>query len=103
MEKTANRRPRLSTSKPNIPKPQPGLPFRTIQLPIFNEQYVVERLIDNIMLLDYPKDRFEVHVLDDSTDKTLEITQQKVKAYKAQGFQIEQIRALTVKVLRRGH
>ncbi len=80
---------------PNSPIPQfPNLqlPFVTIQLPIFNERYVVERLIDNIMLLDYPKDRFEVHVLDDSTDETVEITQQKVTSYRAQGFQIEQIR-----------
>ena len=43
-------------------------------------------------MLDYPKDRFEVHVLDDSTDETVEITQQKVTSYRAQGFQIEQIR-----------
>lgn len=84
---------------PNFPlqdlKPQSAIrafPFVTIQLPIFNEQYVVERLIDNIMLLDYPKDRFEVHILDDSTDKTIEITKQKVDEYKALGFQIEQIR-----------
>ncbi|MFQ5448011.1 MAG: cellulose synthase family protein [Saprospiraceae bacterium] len=66
-------------------------PFVTIQLPIFNEMYVVERLVDNIMQLDYPKDRFEVHVLDDSTDETLEITRQKVGEYKSKGFLIEQI------------
>ncbi len=73
-------------------KPKPYLPFVTIQLPVFNEMYVVERLIDNIMQLDYPKDRFEVHVLDDSTDETLDITGNKVAEYKAKGFQIEQIR-----------
>jgi cellulose synthase/poly-beta-1,6-N-acetylglucosamine synthase-like glycosyltransferase len=53
--------------------------------------YVVERLIDNIMKMDYPKDRFEVHVLDDSTDETLEITCRKVAEYQEQGFHIEQI------------
>jgi cellulose synthase/poly-beta-1,6-N-acetylglucosamine synthase-like glycosyltransferase len=68
-----------------------SLPFVTIQLPIFNEMYVVERLIDNIMALDYPKHCFEVHVLDDSTDETVHLTRRKVEAYKAQGFQIEQI------------
>jgi cellulose synthase/poly-beta-1,6-N-acetylglucosamine synthase-like glycosyltransferase len=64
------------------------LPFVTIQLPIFNERYVVERLIDNIVLLDYPKDKFEIHILDDSTDDTLSITQRKVAEYSAKGFQI---------------
>lgn len=64
-------------------------PFVTIQLPIYNERYVVTRLIDNIVKLDYPKDRFEIHVLDDSTDDTLEITRTKVTEYQAQGFQIE--------------
>lgn len=73
-------------------KPYDGImedyPFVTIQLPIFNERYVVERLIDNMVCLDYPKDRFEIHVLDDSTDDTLAITQKKVAEYKAKGFQI---------------
>jgi len=66
-------------------------PFVTIQLPVFNEMYVVDRLVDNIMKLDYPKDRFEVHVLDDSTDETAGITRRKVAEYKAKGFHIEQI------------
>jgi len=65
------------------------LPFVTIQLPIFNERYVVDRLIDNIASFDYPKDRFEIHVLDDSTDDTLQISQKKVDEYKAKGFNIE--------------
>ncbi len=67
------------------------LPFVTIQLPIFNEMYVIERLIDSVMQFDYPKDRFEVQVLDDSIDETVEVTQAKVKEYRAKGFQIEQI------------
>ena len=53
--------------------------------------YVVERLIDNIMQLDYPKECFEVHVLDDSTDDTVGIVRQKVEKYRREGFQIEQI------------
>ena len=64
------------------------LPFITIQLPLYNEKYVVERLIDNIVLLDYPKDRLEIHVLDDSTDDTLNITKRKVEEYKLLGFNI---------------
>ncbi|GAB5550978.1 MAG: glycosyltransferase [Saprospiraceae bacterium] len=66
-------------------------PFVTIQLPIFNEKYVIERLIDQIVKLEYPKDRFEIHILDDSTDETVDIVAQKVAEYKAQGFQIAQI------------
>jgi cellulose synthase/poly-beta-1,6-N-acetylglucosamine synthase-like glycosyltransferase len=68
-----------------------NLPFVTIQLPIFNEMYVVERLIDNIVQFDYPKDKYEIHVLDDSTDETVEITRKKVEESKSKGFNIEQI------------
>ena len=68
-----------------------NVPFVTIQLPIFNELYVTERLIDNITQFDYPKDRFEIHVLDDSTDETLEISRNKVDEYKKKGYNIELI------------
>ncbi|MEL6863323.1 MAG: cellulose synthase family protein [Bacteroidota bacterium] len=70
-------------------KLQDDLPFVTIQLPIFNELYVVDRLIDNIAQFEYPKDKFEIHVLDDSTDETVEISRKKVEQYKALGFNIE--------------
>lgn len=66
-------------------------PFVTIQLPIFNEKYVVERLIDNIVKMDYPKDKFEIHILDDSNDETLEICKRSVVKYQQQGYNIEQI------------
>lgn len=64
------------------------LPFVTIQLPIFNEMYVVERLIDRIVETNYPKDKFEIQVLDDSTDETVEISKRKVAEYQAKGFDI---------------
>ena len=48
------------------------LPRVTVQLPIFNEQYVVERLLESICKLDYPKDKLDIQVLDDSTDETVE-------------------------------
>ncbi|MGA1582356.1 MAG: glycosyltransferase [Saprospiraceae bacterium] len=63
-------------------------PFVTIQLPVFNEQYVVGRLIDNIVCLDYPIDRFEIHILDDSTDETLKLSQQKADYFLNQGYNI---------------
>ncbi len=67
-------------------------PFVTVQLPIFNELYVVERLIDSIAEFDYPKDRFEIQVLDDSTDETLDISRAKVAEYQGKGFNIELVR-----------
>lgn len=82
---------REEVASPTQPKEKEELPFVTVQLPIFNEMYVVERLIDNITSFDYPKDRFEIHILDDSTDETVEITRKKVEEYKAKGFNIEQI------------
>ncbi len=73
----------------NLSPQQTPFPFVTIQLPIFNEMYVVERLIDSIVKFDYPKDRYEIHLLDDSTDETLEISRKKVAEYKAKGFNID--------------
>ncbi|MFZ1703435.1 MAG: glycosyltransferase [Saprospiraceae bacterium] len=63
-------------------------PTVTIQLPLYNEKYVVERLIENITKLDYPKDKLTIHILDDSTDDTLLISKQKVEEYQSKGFDI---------------
>lgn len=73
-----------------LPYPE-ELPVVTIQLPVFNEMYVVERLIDNIVKIDYPKSKLEIQLLDDSTDETLEISKRKVKEYQSQGFDIQLI------------
>ncbi len=75
--------------KPLLPKKD--LPYVTIQLPIFNEMYVVERLIDCVMKQDYPQDRFEVQVLDDSTDETCVLASGKVQEYKDKGYHIQYI------------
>jgi cellulose synthase/poly-beta-1,6-N-acetylglucosamine synthase-like glycosyltransferase len=61
------------------------LPFVTIQLPIFNEQFVIDRLIEACCRLEYPRDRFEIQLLDDSTDETVMVAQQIVERY-ARGF-----------------
>lgn len=63
-------------------------PFVTVQLPIYNEQYVAERIIDAVAAFDYPKSRFEIQVLDDSTDRTIFLSQAKVAYYTAQGITI---------------
>src|SRR4051812_18660189 len=54
------------------------LPAVTVQLPLFNEMYVVERLLDAVAGIRYPRDRFQIQVLDDSTDETQEICKRKV-------------------------
>lgn len=68
------------------------LPLVTIQLPVFNELYVMERLLDNMALIEYPKEKLEIQVLDDSTDESVEITASKVTMLKELGFDIEHIR-----------
>jgi cellulose synthase/poly-beta-1,6-N-acetylglucosamine synthase-like glycosyltransferase len=73
--------------------PQPAgkfseLPRVTIQLPMYNEMYVAERLIDAVVKMDYPKDLLEIQVLDDSTDETVAIAQRRVDLYKEQGLDI---------------
>ena len=65
------------------------LPLVTVQLPIFNEQYVVNRLIDQIVKLDYPKEKLQIQVLDDSTDETIELSKAKVEEKKQKGFDIQ--------------
>ena len=50
------------------------IPFVTIQLPVFNELYVMERLLECINLIDYPRTKLEIQVLDDSTDESVELT-----------------------------
>ena len=59
------------------PEFQPNV---TIQLPVYNEKYVIERLIDAIAGLHYPKEKIEIQVLDDSTDETTSIIQQKIQS-----------------------
>jgi cellulose synthase/poly-beta-1,6-N-acetylglucosamine synthase-like glycosyltransferase len=67
------------------------VPMVTIQLPVFNEMYVMERLLDNIALIDYPKDKLEIQVLDDSTDETVISTSKHIDKLKATGLDIKHI------------
>jgi cellulose synthase/poly-beta-1,6-N-acetylglucosamine synthase-like glycosyltransferase len=64
------------------------LPRVTVQLPMFNEQYVAERLIDCICKLKYPNDKLDIQVLDDSTDETVEVVRNLVERYAALGHPI---------------
>src|SRR5262245_36710432 len=78
--------------KDGEPKPGPGLdplPVVTIQLPLYNEMYVADRLIDAVCRIDYPRDRLEIQVLDDSTDETRSIAENAVRRQAAEGLDIK--------------
>ncbi|MFQ5707701.1 MAG: glycosyltransferase [bacterium] len=79
----------------NKPRHLPGkfekLPRVTVQLPIFNEKYVVDRLIRSVCALDYPKDLLEIQLLDDSIDETQTVAQNCVTRYQKQGHDIRYI------------
>src|SRR5260221_11466410 len=82
--------------KGNLPAPKgrfiaANSPRVTIQLPVFNEMYVVERLIDAVARIEYPRDRLEIQVLDDSTDETQGIARAKVERLRRDGIDISYI------------
>lgn len=64
------------------------LPRITVQLPIFNEQFVIDRLLEAICALDYPKEKLDIQVLDDSTDETVAVARGLVSHYAVQGYPI---------------
>jgi len=66
-------------------------PRVTVQLPIFNERYTVERLLDAVAGLDYPRDRLQIQVLDDSTDLTTQLVRSLVTRYQARGLDVQLI------------
>ena len=68
------------------------IPFVTIQLPVYNELYVMKRLLKNIAKLEYPIDKLEIQVLDDSTDESIETTAKQIKLIQAIGIDIQHIR-----------
>lgn len=67
------------------------IPFVTVQLPIYNEKYVIERLLENIVQLHYPKHKLEIQVLDDSTDESVVLTKNLITNYANQGIDIKHI------------
>ncbi len=67
------------------------LPHITVQLPLFNELYVVDRLLQAVTAIDYPREKLEIQVLDDSTDETVKVAKAVVAKYAAEGFDIHYI------------
>ncbi len=78
----------------NVPGPPPEVtewPRVTVQLPIFNERYVIERLVEAVSRFDYPPELLDIQVLDDSTDETCEVARASVERHAAQGIPISYI------------
>ena len=67
-------------------------PFVTIQVPVYNEKYVIERLLESLSKMDYPLDKFEIQVLDDSTDETTAIIYRKTNALRNMNISIDVVR-----------
>ncbi len=78
-----NKRKASHSTEPVAQFAPDNLPFVTIQLPMFNEQFVVDRLVDACCRHRVPRDRFEIQVLDDSTDETKEVAAGVVARYAA--------------------
>src|SRR3954468_19107791 len=79
-------------NKDRQPKPGPvpdPLPVVTIQLPLYNEMYVADRLIDAVCHIEYPRERLEIQVLDDSTDETGSIAELAVRRCAEEGIDIK--------------
>jgi cellulose synthase/poly-beta-1,6-N-acetylglucosamine synthase-like glycosyltransferase len=76
----------------DVPRPAADelspLPRVTVQLPLYNEVYVAERLIEAVASLDYPRELLEIQVLDDSTDETREVARATTERFRARGFDI---------------
>src|ERR1700747_2752925 len=75
----------------NVPPPPPPVtswPRVTVQLPIFNERYVIERLTEAVARFDYPRELLDIQVLDDSTDETQEVARACVERYQSLGLSI---------------
>jgi len=74
------------------PPPPKEWPRVTVQLPIFNERHVIERLIDAVVSLDYPPDKLSIQILDDSEDETKTLARVRVAYHAARGINITYVR-----------
>jgi len=84
-QKKQDNSPKFDFSNPD------EIPLVTIQLPVYNELYVMERLLENISKMEYPKDKLEIQVLDDSTDESFETTAAHIKTLQQTGLDIQHI------------
>lgn len=84
-QKKQDQAPKFDLSNPE------EIPIVTIQLPVFNEFYVMNRLLENISKIEYPKDKLEIQVLDDSTDESFEATANHIKKLQQTGLDIKHV------------
>ncbi|WBX76895.1 glycosyltransferase family 2 protein [Tenacibaculum ovolyticum] len=84
------RKQKDNSIKFNLSNPK-EVPYITIQLPVFNELYVMDRLLDNIVKLEYPREKLEIQVLDDSTDESVISTNKHIKKLQETGLDITHI------------
>jgi len=80
---------RYKDQEPKAGPPLDPTPVVTIQLPLYNEMYVADRLIDAVCRIEYPRERLEIQVLDDSTDETRNIADKAVRRWAAEGIDIK--------------
>jgi len=76
-------------NEPKATAPLSPMPVVTIQLPLYNEMYVADRLISSVCAIDYPRELLEIQVLDDSTDETVGIAELAVRRFAAEGIDIK--------------
>lgn len=88
---TDTQRPGPVPAPDQLPEPPPEWPRMTVQIPLYNEQYVAERVIDACANLDYPASKLNIQVLDDSTDVTVEIVRKRVNYWRERGLSITHI------------
>lgn len=86
-----NKKRNQEAPKYNLLDPR-EIPLVTIQLPIYNEEYVVERLLENIAKIEYPSSKLEIQVLDDSTDDSVHETAERIRLLQETGLDIQHIR-----------
>ncbi|TMC05530.1 MAG: glycosyltransferase, partial [Chloroflexi bacterium] len=82
---------RLPPARPD-PAPQGTEPLVCVQIPIYNERYVAERVIDAVCAIEWPANRLEVQVLDDSDDETAPIVDARVARWRRRGLEVTQVR-----------
>src|SRR5712691_7677590 len=78
--------------EPKATTPLDPMPVVTIQLPLYNEMYVADRLIAAVCAIDYPRELVEIQVLDDSTDETCSVAELAARRFAAQGIDIKYLR-----------
>lgn len=82
---------RYRKHQPATPKEFAQLPKVTVQIPLYNERMVAQRIVDSIVKLEYPHDKLQIQIVDDSNDDTCELVAERVKFYQQQGIDIEHV------------